>query len=361
MTLKLSDNIRSFRKQRSLTQEQLAEVLGVTTGAVYKWEAGLSIPDLSLIVEMADFFDTSMDVLIGYEMKNNRVEETLNRIREYIYNRDYTMIFEAEKALKKYPNHFRIVHSCARMYHIFGLELADKKKLRRSLELYEKARLLLNQNTDPLISEFTIYGEIADVYLSLGENEKAVEIFKKHNSAGLYNDRIGLTLATNGGDKEESLFYLSEALIASISSIVRTITGYVNVFLDNEKFEDAEAILLWLDQILSGLKYDHIPNSFDKLNGTFLSLLAHTQLALHKPDAAKQTLLRARELALCFDAAPDYATNAMRFMHCEELSSTHDDLGATAVSGIEKTISSLEDQTLTNLWKEILKNETETA
>lgn len=48
-------------------------------------------------------------------------------------------------------------------------------------------------------------------------------------------------------------------------------------------------------------------------------------------------------------------------MHCEELSSTHDDLGATAVSGIEKTISSLEDQTLTNLWKEILKNETETA
>lgn len=227
--------------------------------------------------------------------------------------------------------------------------------------MYEKARLLLNQNTDPLISEFTIYGEIADVYLSLGENEKAVEIFKKHNSAGLYNDRIGLTLATNGGDKEESLFYLSEALIASISSIVRTITGYVNVFLDNEKFEDAEAILLWLDQILSGLKYDHIPNSFDKLNGTFLSLLAHTQLALHKPDAAKQTLLRAKELALCFDAAPDYATNAMRFMHCEELSSTHDDLGATAVSGIEKTISSLEDQTLTNLWKEILKNETETA
>lgn len=100
MTLKLSDNIRSFRKEHSLTQEQLAEVLGVTTGAVYKWEAGLSIPDLSLIVEMADFFDTSMDVLIGYEMKNNRVEETLNRIREYIYNRDYTMIFEAEKHSK---------------------------------------------------------------------------------------------------------------------------------------------------------------------------------------------------------------------------------------------------------------------
>ena len=42
MTNKLAENIRAFRKARSLTQEQLAEVLGVTTGAVYKWEARLS-------------------------------------------------------------------------------------------------------------------------------------------------------------------------------------------------------------------------------------------------------------------------------------------------------------------------------
>ena len=37
METKLAENIRAFRKERSLTQEQLAEVLGVTTGAVYKW------------------------------------------------------------------------------------------------------------------------------------------------------------------------------------------------------------------------------------------------------------------------------------------------------------------------------------
>ena len=55
MNMMLAENIRKFRKERSLTQEQLAEVLGVTTGAVYKWEAGLSVPELDLIVEMADF------------------------------------------------------------------------------------------------------------------------------------------------------------------------------------------------------------------------------------------------------------------------------------------------------------------
>ena len=57
MEIKLADNIRFLRKERKLTQEQFAEVLGVTAGAVYKWEAKLSIPELDLIVEMADFFD----------------------------------------------------------------------------------------------------------------------------------------------------------------------------------------------------------------------------------------------------------------------------------------------------------------
>ena len=67
MKLTLSENIRSFRKERKMTQEQLATVLGVTVGAVYKWESGLSVPELDLIVEMADFFDTSVDVLLGYQ------------------------------------------------------------------------------------------------------------------------------------------------------------------------------------------------------------------------------------------------------------------------------------------------------
>ena len=43
MTLRLAENIRTMRKARVLTQEQLAEVLGVTVGAVYKWEAGDSL------------------------------------------------------------------------------------------------------------------------------------------------------------------------------------------------------------------------------------------------------------------------------------------------------------------------------
>ena len=108
MKMTLAENIRRFRKERSLTQEQLSEALGVTAGAVYKWEAKLSIPDLDLILEMADFFDTSVDALLGYEMKDNRPEATVRRLQDYRRRKDWDGLAEAEKALKKYPHSFQI-------------------------------------------------------------------------------------------------------------------------------------------------------------------------------------------------------------------------------------------------------------
>ena len=97
MKLSLAENIRMFRKQKKMTQEKLAEALGVTVGAVYKWESGLSQPELGMLVELADFFDISVDVLIGYRTKDNRMEAMLERINAYCQVMDPTAISEAEK------------------------------------------------------------------------------------------------------------------------------------------------------------------------------------------------------------------------------------------------------------------------
>ena len=100
MTNRLAENIRVFRKERGLTQEQLAEVLGVTTGAVYKWEARLAQPELGMLMELADFFDTSVDALLGYEMKDNRLQVTVERLRRYRDEKDRNGLAEEEKALR---------------------------------------------------------------------------------------------------------------------------------------------------------------------------------------------------------------------------------------------------------------------
>lgn len=155
MEIKLAESIRTFRKERSLTQEQLAEVLGVTVGAVYKWEAGLSTPELPLIVEMADFFDTSIDVLLGYILKDNRIDATARRLRHCQRVKDLNGLEEAEKATEKVSQF--VYHRLPQCHAVSGTWAVqtDNAKLRRALELLEKARPLLHQNTNPRISEQT--------------------------------------------------------------------------------------------------------------------------------------------------------------------------------------------------------------
>ena len=98
MKLSLSENISRLRRERTMTQEQLAEALGVTFAAVSKWERGAATPELRLIAEMADLFEVSIDALIGYEFRNNDRESTIAKLKQYVHDRnDASAIADAER------------------------------------------------------------------------------------------------------------------------------------------------------------------------------------------------------------------------------------------------------------------------
>ncbi len=61
--IKIGENIRTLRKERKIGQEALASALGVTVQAVSKWETSGSMPDITLLPEIADYFDVSMEEL----------------------------------------------------------------------------------------------------------------------------------------------------------------------------------------------------------------------------------------------------------------------------------------------------------
>ena len=290
MKMTLAENIRSFRKERSLTQEQLSEALGVTAGAVYKWEAKLSIPELEMILQMADFFDTSVDVLLGYEVKDNRLEATVKRLREYRRSKDRDGLAEAEKALRKYPHSFQIVNESAALYRAFGFDSGEKALFHRALELLERSRLLLPQNEDPQISEQTICGRIAETYLGLGETDKATALWKAHNTDGVFSPRIGLTLAQSD-HVEEAVPFLSEALTKLLSDLVSTIIGYMNVYLKRGDHASCQAILSWGVGVLLGLQEENKQNFFDKVSAVLLAALAGSQFLSGKSDEARETLI----------------------------------------------------------------------
>jgi transcriptional regulator with XRE-family HTH domain len=356
MKMMLAENIRAFRKERSLTQEQLSEAMGVTAGAVYKWEAKLSVPELELIIQMADFFDTSVDVLLGYEVRDNRLETTVKRLQEYRRSKDRDGLAEAERALKKYPHSFRIVNESAGLYRAFGFDSGDKALFRRALELLEQSRLLLGQNDDPQINEQTLYGRIAQTYLGLDEPDRAVELWKAHNAGGQYSHAIGSTLAQN--DRiEEAAPFLSEALLKHVSDLLTTIVGYVNVFLSRGDHASAQAILSWGIELLRGLREADKPNYFDRIGAALLAALAGSQFLSGQGDKARDTLMKAMELAAFFDASPSYDESDIRFVTRIEGASAHDDLGATAMDAVELAVSQLDNEAFSALWKSLSERE----
>ena len=63
----LGEKIASARKEKGMTQEMLAEQLGVTRQAVARWETGLSVPDAGMLVRIAGALDTTVNDLLGEE------------------------------------------------------------------------------------------------------------------------------------------------------------------------------------------------------------------------------------------------------------------------------------------------------
>lgn len=353
MKLHLPHKIRAFRTENGVTQEALAEVLGVSVGAVYKWEKGLSQPSLQNLAAMADFFDTSVDVLIGYEAFDNRLAASVARLKAYFHEKDPAGLEYAERTLVRYPHAFEIMYASANLYFVFGLEAQDKRKLARAVELYESSLALLSQNRNPEIGETTICGAMAQAALAMGRTDEALEMLRAHNTDGIFNPVIGVTLARDDARYEEALEPLSSALIKQVSELVGTGFGYFNVYLQQEDFASAKEILLWMTTLLAGLKDEAHPSIFDKTNAVFHVMLAHLALKLKDAAKAEAYLRTAKNIADRFDAAGSYDFRQIRFVTMAKQATAYDTLGETAEIAIHNICVQLENEELNALWKEV--------
>ena len=74
--------LKNLRRERGITQEQLAEELGVSGRTISRWETGSNMPDISLLVEIAGFFDVSIPEIIKGERKSENMQEEVKEVAE---------------------------------------------------------------------------------------------------------------------------------------------------------------------------------------------------------------------------------------------------------------------------------------
>ena len=353
MKLSLAENIRAFRKERQLTQEQFAEAMGVSVGSVYKWETGQTVPELNMLVEIADFFDSSMDVLLGYRVKDNRIAAIEERLREYCRVRDPEALAEAEKALKKYPNSFEIVHGCARVYAFFGVGSRDHAETRRALELFEQAKRLISQNRNPEISEQTVSGEIASAWMLLGEYEKSIELLKENNAGGIYSDTIGMVLALGLNRYGEAEPFLAEALLLNTIGLVDSVLGYALVLSARGEYAAARRMLAGLTAYLAPLKEGEKADFADRILASMNTVTAHVYTLEGKREEAAECLRSVLASVRQFDAAPDYGIRTLRYPELRNDVILNDGLGATAADSIRTILELLGNRELSRMWEEL--------
>ena len=98
---KIGAFLKALRQEKEMTQEQLAEQLGVSNRTISRWETGSNMPDISLLVEIAEFYEVSISALIHGERKsenmNEEVKEVANSMADYAAVEKETIIRSVRK------------------------------------------------------------------------------------------------------------------------------------------------------------------------------------------------------------------------------------------------------------------------
>ena len=86
-TKKIGEFLKELRKEKGLTQEQLAEILLVSGRTVSRWETGTNMPDLSVLIQMAEFYGVEIKEILDGERKSEimdkELKETLSKVADY--------------------------------------------------------------------------------------------------------------------------------------------------------------------------------------------------------------------------------------------------------------------------------------
>ena len=93
---KIGSFLKELRKEKGITQEEFAEKLNISGRTVSRWETGVNMPDISLLVEIAEFFDVSIPEIINGERKsetmNEEVKEVADKLSDYANAEKETII-----------------------------------------------------------------------------------------------------------------------------------------------------------------------------------------------------------------------------------------------------------------------------
>lgn len=222
MIICLGENIRSLRTAKGITQERFGYEMGVSAQAVSRWENGITYPDIAMLPTIADFFDVTLDELMGRggELDINERESFFKRVYE-MYNRgEVTAVLEAyDKILRKYPNDAYLLHGKANvLFAQFkkNQEIATAKEI---ISLCNKIRCCNHSDMQCGANALLVR-----VYAKIGELEEAKKLAGALPSFEVGRELL-LAYCLQGNEQIEYYSYLIERFKGKIELYKKRISA----------------------------------------------------------------------------------------------------------------------------------------
>ncbi len=144
MELMIAERLKKYRKDRNMTQEQLAEVFGISPQSISKWECGDGYPDITFLPAIANYFEVTVDELIGNDeisAKDDVQKNYFNVVQKLSHDERLTL---GLKYHKKYPRNWHIATSLMNEINLYHRDkLEEFKPLLREI-----AERILRECTD---------------------------------------------------------------------------------------------------------------------------------------------------------------------------------------------------------------------
>ena len=174
MELLIGETIKRLRRERDLTQEEVATHLGVSFQSISKWERGDGYPDITMLPALANYFGISVDELLGTsELEKRRQYDEINQTwaENNRQKRNRENVALMRRSLKRFPNDALLLVQLSTSLE--KLDGTDEEKRRHLLESIAVQEQILRYGEDSEVRGATMYN-ICHAYWKAGERDKAL-------------------------------------------------------------------------------------------------------------------------------------------------------------------------------------------
>lgn len=171
--MSIGTTIKRLRREKDITQEQLAEYLGITSRAVSQWECDRTSPDISQIPALCHIFDISSDTLLGIDIEktNEQIQKCLDEAQKSTFAGKFADSVEIlREANRKFPKSYEIMYELA--------EAIINVHSRKGIKDYDEVFVLCNRILEECTDTHLRYKAIDALAMAYGYADKKEEMMK---------------------------------------------------------------------------------------------------------------------------------------------------------------------------------------